>query len=596
MENYKPDGQDLIDENRQLRERLWEVEETLRAIQCGEIDALVIERPEGTQLYTLTGADRGYRMLVESITEGALILSSDDSIYYCNRALGEMLGLPIQQIISRKFHPYFTSECRSEIVELIEESRTAGIAKGEFLMRRNDGTLLPVNISLNSLRVEDFHGVCAVITDLSGQKRVEEELRRHRTELELLVKERTADLRREIVERKRAEEDVRGQREWLRVTLTSIGDAVIATDAAARITFLNSIAAELTGWREEEAKGKPVDEVFTVINEKTRKPGEDVVRRALREGRTALLSNHTALITRDGRETPVEDSAAPIRDAGGNIIGVVLVFHDVTDKRRAQEELRKSRDELELRVQERTAELTATVTRLEELNKELQEFAFIASHDLQEPLRKIQTFGSMLLGKHKGSLNPEGQDYMERIIKGANRMGELLRALLGYSRSGTNQLNFKSISLTEIVRDAASDLDHMIHRAKGTVEIGELPTVEADPALLRHLFQNIIENAVKYRKESAAPVVKIYSDTDGSFCRVFIEDNGIGFDECYCQQIFKPFQRLHGQDARYTGTGMGLAICRKIVARHRGDIEAKSVPGKGTAFIVRLPLQQGNAT
>lgn len=341
MENYKP-IQELIEENRELRERLWEAEETLRAIQSGEVDALVIHTPDGEQLYTLTGADHGYRVLIESITEGALILSSDDSIYYCNRTLGEMLGLPIQQIISRKLDLYFAPECRSELLELVKESRTAGVAKGELLMRRNDGTLLPVNVSLSSLHVEDFHGVCAVITDLSEQKRIEEELRRHRTELEMLVKERTADLQREIIERKRAEEDMRGQREWLRVTLTGIGDAVIATDAAARITFINPIAAELTGWGEEEARGKLIDEVFTVINEKTRKPSEDVVRRALVEGRIALLSNNTALVTRDGREIPVEDSAAPIRDAAGNIIGVVLVFHDVSEKRRNLNALHES--------------------------------------------------------------------------------------------------------------------------------------------------------------------------------------------------------------------------------------------------------------
>ncbi len=144
-------------------------------------------------------------------------------------------------------------------------------------MQRDDGTPLPVNVSLNRMSVEGFEGVCAVITDLSEQKQVQEELRRHRTELEFLVSERTAELQQEIIERKRADEEIRGQREWLRVTLTSIGDAVIATDAAARITFVNPVAAELTGWREEEARGKSIQEVFTIINEKTRKPAEDVV-------------------------------------------------------------------------------------------------------------------------------------------------------------------------------------------------------------------------------------------------------------------------------------------------------------------------------
>ena len=258
-----------------------------------------------------------------------------------------MLQLPIQKIIGRELDSYVAAEGRAQLMELIKESRSLGAARGEFLMKRNDGTLLPVNVSLNRMSIEDFEGVCAVITDLTEQKQVEEELRRHRTELELLVEERTAELQREIIERKRAEEEVRGQREWLRVTLTSIGDAVIATDEAARITFINPVAAELTGWREEEARGKLVQEVFTVINEKTREPAEDVIRRVLRDGRVALLANHTALVTRDGREIPIEDSAAPIRDNAGNLIGVVLVFHDVTERRRAQEALKQSEERLQ---------------------------------------------------------------------------------------------------------------------------------------------------------------------------------------------------------------------------------------------------------
>jgi signal transduction histidine kinase len=200
----------------------------------------------------------------------------------------------------------------------------------------------------------------------------------------------------------------------------------------------------------------------------------------------------------------------------------------------------------------------------------------------------------MLIKKDKGSLSSEGKDYMERVTKSANRMSELLRALLKYSRTGTSQLNFKPVSLSEVAKDAASDLELLIDRAGGRIEIDELPTVEADAALLRQLFQNIIGNSIKYRQESAPPVVKIYGTVTDNVCRVFIEDNGIGFDECYRQQIFKPFERLHGKNSPYSGTGMGLAICRKIVARHDGDITVNSMPGQGATFIVTLPIEQRN--
>jgi signal transduction histidine kinase len=171
-------------------------------------------------------------------------------------------------------------------------------------------------------------------------------------------------------------------------------------------------------------------------------------------------------------------------------------------------------------------------------------------------------------------------------------MSQLLRALLHYSRTGTSELNHKSVSLTEVAEDAVSDLEHLISKAKGTVEVSELPTVDADPTLLRQLFQNFIENSIKYRKESEPPIVKIYGKITDSVCRIFIEDNGIGFDECYCQKIFQPFQRLHGRSSHFSGTGMGLAICKKIVTRHGGDITVNSEPGKGATFIVTLPTER----
>lgn len=281
-----------------------------------------------------------------------------------------------------------------------------------------------------------------------------------------------------------------------------------------------------------------------------------------------------------------------VHDDNGRPVMVNGLIWDITERKSMEEELRRSRNELELRVDERTSELSASVNKLEQLNAELQEFAFIASHDLQEPLRKIQTFGNMLIRKQKEFFNSEGQDYMERMIKSANRMSELLRALLNYSRSGINQLNYQPVSLTQVVKDATSDLEILISKVKGRVEISELPTVDADAALLRQLFQNVIGNSIKYRKESEPPIVKIYGRIADSVCHVFIEDNGIGFDECYRHKIFKPFERLHGRNAPYSGTGMGLAICKKIVNRHGGQITVRSIPEQGTTFIVTLPIKQ----
>ena len=234
-------------------------------------------------------------------------------------------------------------------------------------------------------------------------------------------------------------------------------------------------------------------------------------------------------------------------------------------------------------------DLKAYARKLESLNAELQEFAFVASHDLQEPLRKIQTFGHMVATKFTDALGTEGSDYLMRMTRAADRMSELLRSLLNYSRIATHPNPFDSTSLVKVVQDAVSDLELVIKQANGRIEVGELPVIDADAAQLRQVFQNLIGNSMKYRKESEQPVVKIYSTVSDGVCRLFVEDNGIGFDDKYADRIFRPFQRLHGRSSRYDGTGMGLAICRKIVERHGGSITARSVPGNGATFIVRIP-------
>lgn len=238
-------------------------------------------------------------------------------------------------------------------------------------------------------------------------------------------------------------------------------------------------------------------------------------------------------------------------------------------------------------------ELKAYAAKLEFLNQELQEFAFVASHDLQEPLRKIQTFGSLLEATSGGSLGEQGRDYLARMTKSAQRMSALLGALLGYSRVATKPEPLALTDLSEIAQDAVSDLELAIHRARGHVEIRALPCIEADPNQMRQLFQNLISNALKYRRKNEPPAVKVYGEAIGSICTLYVEDNGIGFDEEYLDRIFKPFQRLHGRN-EYEGTGMGLAICRKIAERHGGTITAKSTPGRGSVFIVTLPpIQAG---
>jgi len=177
------------------------------------------------------------------------------------------------------------------------------------------------------------------------------------------------------------------------------------------------------------------------------------------------------------------------------------------------------------------------------------------------------------------------------MVGAASRMQELLDALLRYSRVETKGQEFRPAKLDEIAKDAAHDLDVTIQKIGARLEIGPLPTVTSDPYQLRQLFQNLIANALKYHRTEVIPLIRVYGEENHGDCRIFVEDNGIGFDEKYLEKIFEPFQRLHGRN-EYPGTGMGLAICRKIVERHGGTITARSTPGKGSTFIITLPVKQ----
>ncbi|MDR3553737.1 MAG: PAS domain S-box protein [Syntrophobacteraceae bacterium] len=391
------------------------------------------------------------------------------------------------------------------------------------------------------------------------------------------------------LERKWIEEELRESRSRLDLAVRSAHMGVWKLDLIENKRHFDDQVCHLLGIARDKFTGTE-EEFYKALHPDDREMVKAIWARTIEQDRPYEAEYRA--VWPDGSVHYVSARGKLVYDDKDKPVMVNGLIWDTTDRKQMEKELRRSRNELELRVNERTAELRAAVAKLEQLNEELQEFAFIASHDLQEPLRKIQTFGNMLIKKHKEALNPEGQDYMERITKAANRMSELLRALLKYSRTGTSQLDVRPVSLTEVAREASNDLELLINRVEGRIEIGELPTVEADATLLRQLFQNIIENSIKYRKESEPPVVKIYGQISDSVCQIFIEDNGIGFEEEFTHKIFKPFERLHGMNSLYKGTGMGLAICQKILERHGGAITARSIPGKGSIFVVTLPAKR----
>jgi light-regulated signal transduction histidine kinase (bacteriophytochrome) len=254
---------------------------------------------------------------------------------------------------------------------------------------------------------------------------------------------------------------------------------------------------------------------------------------------------------------------------------------------------------LEAIVVERTKVLTQLNTELERSNQELQDFAYVASHDLQEPLRKIQAFGNLLEEEYGESLG-DGKTYLDRMRNAAGRMRVLIDDLLTFSRVTTKAQPFSLVNLNEVVEQVIDDLGPRIQEIHGIVEVGELPMIEADSQQMYHMFQNLLSNALKFHRTGVPPKVKVTAQeqpaaetTEFPATEQYlfaIEDNGIGFDEKYLDRIFTVFQRLHGRN-QYEGTGIGLAVVRKIVERHGGTITAKSVIGEGATFLVTLPAK-----
>lgn len=279
---------------------------------------------------------------------------------------------------------------------------------------------------------------------------------------------------------------------------------------------------------------------------------------------------------KDGRVIAV--MSEPMPDGG-----TIATYQDITDL-------------------ETTTEMMVEYTKkLERSNRELVDFAYVASHDLQEPLRKIEAFGDRLVKKYISVLPEEGQMFVGRMQSAANRMRQLINDLLSYSRVTTAAAPMQTVALNDVLSGVLSDLQIRIEETGATIEVGELPKIEADPMQMRQLFQNLIGNAIKFRKKDVDPVVRITAEfivtqdlaVPGRAVTIKVADNGIGFEQQFKDQIFVIFQRLHSRN-EYEGTGIGLATCRKIVERHQGLIDAIGIQGEGSTFLITLPLSQSN--
>ncbi|ARK12654.1 sensor histidine kinase [Fibrivirga algicola] len=429
----------LLAENERLRIQLDEATETIQAIRTGQIDALVVEGEEGHELYTLKTADTTYRVIIETMNEGAVTLGAGGLIVYCNSTFAVLVDMPLSQVIGLPFYQFVTPDCLPLCYELFTEGRIDN-RKAELLLIDSRGNLVPCLLSVTELKLDEGTSLSVIITDLTIQKETQQLLRLNNDRLE--------------------------------------------------------------------------------------------------KSNTALeISNNALNLSNDN----------------------------------------------------------------------LQQFAYVASHDLQEPLRKIQSFGDLLKTNYGPELGDAGVDMINRMGAAATRMSMLIKDLLNYSRLTTQQVPFSPIDLTLLVTDILDDLSISVSESNAVVEFGELPVVQGDAGQLHQLFLNLLSNALKFHPVDIAPRIQVVARTlkasdipvtalsapsetnpDRLFHEISVTDNGIGFEEKYLDRIFQVFQRLHGK-THYPGSGVGLAICRKVVLNHRGGLTARSQSGEGATFIVYLP-------
>jgi PAS domain S-box-containing protein len=472
-----------------------------------------------------------YGILIPELTEYAVFLIDPDGcIASWNPGVERIFGYEEADWVTQHARIIFTPEDQAgrQSEQELETAKKQGRAPDVRWHQRKDGSRLFADGVLIALR--DKNGI------LLGYSKVV----------------------RDITEKKRIQDELKVAYDEAFSILESITDGFIALDNRWRFVYVNAACERLTGGKREEWLGRSYWDVFASL---TGTVVEQEFRRAVRE------------------QVPVEFDVLhpelqrwfamcgyPTRQGG-----LSVYFQDITERKKLQAESERYAQEL---------------TRS---NAELQQFAYVTSHDLQEPLRTMVNFSQLLAKRYGNSLGSDADQYLEYIVSGAHRMTGLVDSLLAYSRVlNDEKVRWAPVSLQSIVEWATMNLHTAIAESQASITSDEMPTLTADRALLVQLFQNLISNAIKYRNPAEPPQVHVSAQRTGNEWIVAVRDNGIGIEQKYAERIFGVFKRLHGKEI--PGTGIGLAIAKRIVERHRGRIWVKSQPGEGSTFYIALPV------
>ncbi|PYU93795.1 MAG: hypothetical protein DMG25_08425 [Acidobacteria bacterium] len=422
--------------------------------------------------------------------------------------------------------------------------------------------------ALEALKQVDKDLPFIIVTGTLGDEGAVECIKRGATDY--VLKDRPARLPQAVeraLEEKAAREEhqrVEASRKLLASIVESSEDAIVSRAREGNVLSWNRGAEKMFGYSAEEAIGRPIS--MLVPPECARELGQIQERVAQGE---SVGRYETVRMAKDGRRIDVSLVVSPIFDAAGRITGASSIHRDITERKRAEEALARRAKELE------------------RSNTELEQFAFVASHDLQEPLRMVASYTQLLAERYQGKLDADADEFIAFAVEGAQRMQKLIHDLLTYSRLGTRREEFKPTECGQALGRALQNLAASIEESRASVTHDPLPTVMADGSQLTQLFQNLVSNAIKFGDQQP-PRVHISAERNDAEWTFSVQDHGIGIDAQYADRIFVIFQRLHPRN-EYPGTGIGLAISKKIVERHRGRIWFESKLGEGATFKFTIP-------
>jgi PAS domain S-box-containing protein len=511
------------------------------------------------------------RSLIEASLDPLVTISPEGKITDVNEATTRITGYSRDDLIGTDFSGYFTEPARAK-AGYEQVFRAGSVRDYDLELRHRDGHVTPVLYNATVYRDEggQIAGVFAAARD--------------------------------VTERKRAEETIQRVNAYNRSLIEASLDPLVTINPDGTISDVNAATVRVTGYSREDLIGTYFSNYFT---EPARaKAG---YKRVFRDG--TVRDYELQIRHRNGHVTPVLYNAAVFRDGNGNVAGVFAAARDITEQKRAEEALMRAYNELDDRVKERTAELLVANQHLEQeitrhkatadelgrkseelarSNLELQQFAYVASHDLQEPLRAISGFTELLEKRYKGHIDEKADKYIHFIVDGTRQMDQIIHDLLAYSRVQTRAQEFGLTDTNKALDQALSNLHSSIQARGAVITQDPLPQIHADSTQITLVFQNLIGNALKFQKPGTTPRIHISAGRENDVWRFSVTDNGIGIEPRFADRIFMIFQRLHAK-GEYEGTGIGLAICKRVVERHGGAIAVESEPGAGSTFSFTIP-------